>query len=103
MNKQRVGIGVVFFLFLFGAGFIFLQNRGEEPENDLAPARSQERITEIEEKDTAFEEVEQADPLECADYYCFEKHYKYIVANASIADAFLDLKVRYDQNAQVRS
>lgn len=67
------------------------------------PPRSQERIQTVEQKDTAFENAEQIDPLACNDYYCFEKHYQNLVANQSIAVAFDDLKVRYDKNAQVRS
>ena len=98
-------IGIAGFL-VFGIGF-----QGQEKEDvnlkegntDLFPARSQERIQEIRDKDTAFEEEESVDPSACDDYYCFEKYYQQVVAEQTIADAFLDLKIRYDQSVLVRS
>jgi len=69
----------------------------------LFPARSQERVQGIEDKDTEFKEVEQIDPNACTDYNCFEKHYQQVVAEQSVADAFVDLKVRYDKSPLVRS
>ena len=49
----------------------------------------------------AYEELEKVDPEGCFDYLCFEKHYKYMVANESISAAFVDLKMRYDRGATV--
>jgi hypothetical protein len=70
---------------------------------DLFPSRSQERIQEVEGKDTEFEQAEQVDVNSCKDYYCFEKHYRKVVVEDTIANAFVDLKVRYDQSVLVRS
>ena len=79
------------------------EDQSEERKIDLFPPRSQERITEAADKDTAFEEVKEVKMIECSDFYCFEERYKDLVANNSIAAAFVDLKVRYDENVQVRS
>ncbi len=109
-NRSRtfllLGFGVILIIvagiFAFGD---FSKDRGVKEENnlDLFPARSQERIVEVENKDTAFEEAEKVNPIECADYYCFEKYYQTLVAEDTIVAAFVDLKVRYDENALVRS
>ncbi len=75
----------------------------EGESTDLFPSRSQERIVEAETKDTAFEKADEIAQIECADSNCFEKYYKDIVQNQTIAAAFVDLKVRYDENVLVRS
>lgn len=74
-----------------------------EDQTDLFPARSQEQVQEVKDKDTEFEQAEEIDPNTCTDYYCFEKHYQKVVAEQSIAQAFSDLKVRYDKSPLVRS
>jgi len=70
---------------------------------DLFPARSQERIQEVKDKDTEFKEAEKIDVSVCKDFYCFEKHFQTVVTEQTIDDAFLDLKVRYDTSILVRS
>lgn len=79
------------------------ENQSDNEKTDLFPPRSQERIIEAENKDTAFEEAEEVKKAECSDFYCFEKRYQDLVVSNSIAAAFFDLKVRYDESAQVRS
>jgi hypothetical protein len=75
----------------------------EQDQTDLFPARSQEKIQEIKEKDTEFTETEKVNPSVCKDFDCFEKHYQYMVSQQTIDEAFADLKVRYDTNTSVRS
>jgi hypothetical protein len=70
---------------------------------DLLPPRSQERIVEAADKDTAFKEAEEIEPVTCSDSQCFERYYEDIVTDETIAKAFVDLKVRYDESAVVRS
>ena len=92
-----VGIGVLG-IAAIGVAVFLLVPKGEivpvrvSPENvDLLPARSQEQVA---------DEIAQT---ECADSNCFEKHYQDMVQNQTIEAAFADLKVRYDENATVRS
>jgi len=79
------------------------EDQSKEGSIDLFPSRSQERITEATNKDTAFEEAKEVKGIECNDFYCLEERYQDIVANNSITAAFVDLKVRYDASSQVRS
>lgn len=106
MSRVFLLFGLAIIL-IIGMGIFgdFLKNRGVDGQDsiDLFPARSQEHIVEVENKDTAFEKAEEVKAIECSDYYCFEKYYQTLVAEDTIAAAFVDLKVRYDENTLVRS
>jgi len=103
------GIGVLG-IAAIGVAAFFLASREEASlaqvnteSIDLLPARSQEKVVEAESKDTAFEKVKEPPITECGNFECFEKHYQDMVQNQTVAAAFLDLKVRYDENTLVRS
>ena len=87
------------------ADALLVQDAGSAPEEgiDLLPPRSQEHIEEVENKDTAFEETAEVPAANCTDFYCYEKHYQNMVASGTISAAFVDLKVRYDQDTTVRA
>lgn len=98
------GIGAFGIAAIGIAVFVFSERTRVNPQStDLFPSRSQERVEAAENKDTAFEKADEVEKIACSDYDCFEKHYQNLVVNNAIADAFADLKVRYDENAVVRS
>ena len=112
LNRITIGIFVIVGIIIFGMFFAWTQKSEivvtpgefmEQKKQDLFPSRSQERVQNIEEKDTSFEESETINPNLCTDYDCFEKYYQKVVAEQTIAEAFVDLQVRYDESALVRS
>jgi hypothetical protein len=100
-----VGMSAFLLYTLFVSSQEYVQPPVSETDKvDLFPARSQERIQAIENKDTEFVEAEEVEVVaECNDYYCFKEYFQKMVAEQTIADAVLDLKIRYDENTTVRS
>ena len=97
LNRITIGIFVIVGIIIFGMFFAWTQKSEivvtpgefmEQKKQDLFPSRSQERVQNIEEKDTSFEESETINPNLCTDYDCFEKYYQKVVAEQTIAEAF---------------
>ena len=76
----------------------------EIPSPDIFfPARLQENVMVIEEKDTSFENTDFLSELKCGDFSCYGDHYENLVMQGSVASAFADLKPRYDEDSYVRA
>ena len=67
------------------------------------PARLQESVMVVEEKDTSFENIDSLLELKCGDFACYGDHYENLVMQGSVASAFADLKPRYDEDSYVRA